>query len=124
MLQAAILLCLASLVSANFLQTPQVQWSYTLPRSNQQPLLRQGNAVTSSNDDSLLFITTQDARVFVLSTENGLPVNEAFVAPTIPNVETSCNSGVALAQDAIGVAYAVYAVIDTPTNNADDTIRR
>jgi hypothetical protein len=119
---AACLLLLAS-VSANFLDQPQVQWSYTLPQSDDSTgtarALRRGNAVVASQDDKFLFITTQDASLFILQTSDGLPVAE-YRPPAVTGASTSCQSGVALAEDATGVQYAVYAVIDNPDMDGEE----
>lgn len=118
-------LLMASLVSANFLTEPQVQWSYILPltENGQEHRLRKGNAVVATQDDSLLFITTQDASVFMLQTSDGLPVSDAYRPPDIPGSTLSCQSGVALAEDETGVQFAVYAVLDTP-DDPEETIQR
>lgn len=116
---ACLLLLLASRASANFLNEPQVQWSYTLPQSDdsQERSLRRGNAVVPTQDDSLLFITTQDASLFILQTSDGLPITDAYEPPAVAGAMTSCQSGVALAEEETGVQYAVYAVIDAPDTN-------
>lgn len=121
-----LLLLAASTVSANFLNEPLVQWSYTLPpgadSSKRRP--RKGNAVVASQDDTLLFITTQDATFFILNTSDGLPITDDGYQPfSAAGTTTTCQSGVALVQDDTGVQYAVYAVIDTFDSNAAATTR-
>jgi len=113
---AAFLLLMASAAFANFLTEPLVQWSYTLPQSDisQDRSLRKGNAVVASQDDELLFITTQDASLFILQTSDGLPITDAYQPQSVTGAVTSSQSGVALAEDEYGVQYAVYAVIDAP----------
>ena len=117
----ACLLLLAS-ASANFLYEPQVQWSYTLPQADDSTAraLRRGNAVVASQDDTLLFITTQDASLFILQTSDGLPIADVYQPPAVTGATTSCQSGVALAEVATGVQYAVYAVIDNPDPDSED----
>ncbi len=112
-------------VDANFLADPSVQWSYTLPRAadSSRRRLRKGNAVVATQDDSLLFITTQDASLFILKTSDGLPVADAYQPLAANAITTTCQSGVALAEDENGVQYAVYAVIDTPNENTAATTR-
>jgi hypothetical protein len=112
-------------VHANFLADPSVQWSYTLPRAadSSRRRLRKGNAVVATQDDSLLFITTQDASLFILKTSDGLPVADAYQPLAANAITTTCQSGVALAEDENGVQYAVYAVIDTPNDNTAATTR-
>lgn len=98
-----------------------MQWSYTLPDADDSTARRprKGNAVVASQDDTLLFITCQDASLFILNTSDGLPVADAFQPFSSADTTTTCQSGVALAEDGTGVQYIVYAVIDTP--NANDT---
>lgn len=126
---ASVLLLVSPLASANFLTEPQVRWSYTLPQSDEtQPQTpRKGNAVVATQDDRLLFITTQDASVFILQTSDGLPIADAPYQPSaVAGAITSCQSGLSLVQDETGVDYAVYAVIDTPVDTAasGETIKR
>jgi hypothetical protein len=113
---AALMLLLASAVHANFLAEPLVSWSYTLPidEDGSTRSLLQGNAVVASLDGRQLFITTEDASLFILGTGDGLPIADAYQPPLIEDVLTTCKSGVALADDVYGVDYAVYAVIDSP----------
>ena len=115
----ACLLLLASAAQANFLSDPLVQWSYTLPVAGHglTRSLRKGNAVVASRDERLLFITAEDASLHILGTGDGMPVADAY-QPTLDGVNTTCNSGVALAEDVYGVDYAVYAVIDNPDSSA------
>ena len=110
---------------ANFLEDPTALWSYTLPPADDSSKrrLRKGNAVVATQDDSLLFITTQDASLFILKTSDGLPVADAFQPAAAEAISTTCQSGVALAEDESGVEYAVYAVIDTPDGNTAATTR-
>ena len=120
-----LLLLVVCTVHANFLAEPSVQWSYTLPLAadSSKRRLRKGNAVVATQDDSLLFITTQDASLFILKTSDGLPVADAFQPVAEEAITTTCQSGVALAEDERGVQYAVYAVIDTPDGNTAATTR-
>jgi hypothetical protein len=120
---AACLLLLASAAQANFLSDPLVQWSYTLPVAGDllTRSLRKGNAVVASQDDRLLFITAEDASLHILGTGDGMPVADAY-QPNLEGVNTTCNSGVALAEDVYGVDYAVYAVIDSPDLSAQSNL--
>lgn len=121
---AACLLLLASAAQANFLSDPLVQWSYTLPVAGDllTRSLRKGNAVVASRDDRLLFITAEDASLHILGTEDGMPVADAYQPTLIDGANTTCKSGVALAEDVYGVDYAVYAVIDSPDSSAQSNL--
>ena len=118
---AACLLLLAAAANANFLAEPQVQWSFTLPLSDQGETrgLRKGNAVVASQDDTLLFITSEDGSLHILRTQDGLPAADVYEPYTAQNTITYCTSGVALAEDQSEVQYALYAVIDEPDPESD-----
>jgi hypothetical protein len=121
---AAHMLLLASAAHANFLTEPLVSWSYTLPvdENGSTRSLLQGNAVVASLNDKLLFITTEDASLFILGTSDGLPIADAYQPPLIADALTTCTSGVALAEDVYGVDFAVYAVIDSPDTSIQNNL--
>lgn len=101
----------------DYFSMPRRKWSVQIDRPYSSQL-RKGNAVTLSPDNVLLYITHNNGQLTVLHAHDG--TERWSYMPTNFNENQwsiSCQSGVYFGQHpTTGEEFAVYAIIDTPTD--------
>lgn len=115
-------------VNADLLDTPNLQWSFSLEGSDDNGSalggrsLRRGNAIIPWRGGDKLFVTADDGSLHILDTSGETPTTSSVFEPTpVARTFTECRSGVVVIGDEVNhkaadapSAYLVYAVIDTP----------
>jgi hypothetical protein len=103
--------------NANYYDLPELKWSTKLEGtgfSGSDAKLSAGNAVTSSPDGVLVYVTTNKGGLHVLAAHDGSDRWSYTPEPIAPGWEVACNSGVYFGNTSNGEQYAVWAVIDVP----------
>ena len=101
-----------------YFDAPLEKWTTSLGSSR----LGRGNAISASPDGSLLYVTTQTGNLHVLSAFDGTERWSYNPTSLSSNTVVECQGGVAFGElDGIGV-YAVFAIIDRRTDNANGNI--
>jgi hypothetical protein len=106
--------------NADYYDSPKLKWSTKLEGTGlfgPEAKITNGNAVISSPDGSLVYVTLDNGGIHVLSAHDGAPRWSYGPEPLASGWTVSCNSGVYFGKMENGDQYAVYAVVDVPPDD-------
>jgi hypothetical protein len=110
--------------NAIYYDIPKLKWSTTLEGTGffgeEEAKLATGNAVLSSPDGALVYVTLDNGAVRVLSAHDGSSRWSHTPEPLASGWSITCNSGVYFGEMQNGQKYVVYAVVDVPPDTGKE----
>lgn len=111
--------------NADYYDMPKLKWATTLYGTGSfgvDAQLGKGNAVVSSPDGVLVYVTLDNGNLHTLSAHDGKPLWSYTPQPLSTGWSVTCSSGVYFGEMRNGDQYAVYAVIDVPPEDDEQDV--